>query len=168
MAVRIRKDGRILCAAMHPPEPGDIYLPDGLHDRLSAELAAFVTEPMHCDGGRGGHAHHGEWWWRDRIPADVEADSFYVERDLAKRRAFGALAQTTSARRFVLGLDVVALGAVIVVVVHLGSRLRGMKRRYLRHCSPPLADNGQRAYIGTHGVVDLGAGVVRKMLKKQG
>lgn len=77
MAIRIRESGAILCAAMHPAEPGDTYLPDGLHERLSAELAALVTEPMHCNGGRGGHATHGEWWWRDRIPADAEVDPFY-------------------------------------------------------------------------------------------
>jgi hypothetical protein len=153
---------------MHPAEPGDTYLHDALHERLASGAGALVTEPMHCDGGRGGHAHHGEWWWRDRVPADVEVDSFYMKRALAKRRAFGALPQSSRARGFVLGLDVVALGALIVVVVHLGSGLRGLKRRYLRHCSPPLADNGQRAYIGTDGVVDLGAGVVRKVLKKQG
>lgn len=85
MAIRIRESGAILCAAMHPAEPGDIYLPDGLHERLSAELAALVTEPMLCNGGRGGHATHGEWWWRDRIPADAEVDPFYLRRGPARR-----------------------------------------------------------------------------------
>jgi hypothetical protein len=79
---------------------------------------------MHCGGGRGGHANHGEWWWRDRVPADVEVDPFYLERDLAKRRAFRALPQIARALGKVLRLDVVALGALIIVVVHLGSRLR--------------------------------------------
>lgn len=71
MAVRIRRDGRVLCAAMHPAEPGDTYLDDGLHYKLSVELGALVTEPMDSDVGRGGHAAHGEWWWRDEVPADV-------------------------------------------------------------------------------------------------
>lgn len=80
MAIRIRKSGQILCAAMHPARPGDTYLNDGLHERLASGTGALVTEPMHCDGGRGGHATHGEWWWRDRIPADVEADPYFVDR----------------------------------------------------------------------------------------
>jgi hypothetical protein len=71
MALRVRSDGRILCAAMHPAEDGDTYLHDGLHYKLSAELGALVTEPMHADAGRGGHARHGEWWWRDEVPDDV-------------------------------------------------------------------------------------------------
>jgi hypothetical protein len=80
MAVRIRKNGQILCAAMHAAEPGDTYVDDVLHERLASGTGALVTEPMHCDGGRRGHAHHGEWWWRDRVPADVEADPYFVNR----------------------------------------------------------------------------------------
>lgn len=80
MAVRIRESGQILCAAMHPAEPGDTYLDDALHERLASGTGAIVTEPMHCKGGRGGHANHGEWWWRDRIPTDVEADPYFLGR----------------------------------------------------------------------------------------
>jgi hypothetical protein len=80
LAVRIRQNGQILCAAMHPAEPGDTYLDDVLHERLAGGTGALVTEPMHCDRGRGGHANHGEWWWRDRIPADVEADPYFLSR----------------------------------------------------------------------------------------
>jgi len=80
LAVRIRMDGQILCAALHPAEPGDTYVPDGLHEQLSSELKVLVTEPMRCKGGRGGHAMHGEWWWRDRIPAEAEVDPFYLGR----------------------------------------------------------------------------------------
>jgi hypothetical protein len=80
LAVRIRESGQILCAAMHPAEPGDTYVDDVLHERLASGTGALVTEPMHCDGGRGGHANHGEWWWRDQIPADVEADPFFLQR----------------------------------------------------------------------------------------
>lgn len=78
MAVRGRRDGRVLCAAMHPPEPGDTYLDDGLAYRLSVELRVLVTEPMELVGGRGGHAVHGEWWWANDVPADVEVDPFYA------------------------------------------------------------------------------------------
>ena len=34
MALRIRKDGRVLCAAHNPPEPGDLYLDDYIHEYL--------------------------------------------------------------------------------------------------------------------------------------
>ena len=71
MAVRIRENGRILCAAMHPEEPGDTYLHDGLHYKLSVELRALVTEPHER------HRVHGEWWWRDGVPWYVEIDAFY-------------------------------------------------------------------------------------------
>lgn len=75
MAVRIRRDGRILCAAMHPAEPGDTYLHDAILSHLS-HAAILVTEPMECDGGRGGHAKHGEWWWRTDVPDDVVIEVF--------------------------------------------------------------------------------------------
>lgn len=57
MAVRVRRNGRVLCAATHPSERGDTYLDDGLHYRLSV----------------------GEWWWANEIPADVEPDQFYLD-----------------------------------------------------------------------------------------
>ena len=78
MAKRIRADGRILCAAMHPAEDGDTYIDDGLSYRLSVDLRVLVTEPMHLPDGvvRGGHATHGEWWWRNEVPADAVIESF--------------------------------------------------------------------------------------------
>lgn len=71
MALRIRADGRILCAAMHPKEPGDTYIHDGISYRLTVELGAIVTEPMVSEVGRGGHARHGEWWPINAVPPDV-------------------------------------------------------------------------------------------------
>jgi hypothetical protein len=71
MAVRIRQDGRILCAAKHPELPGDSYLDDELHYKLSTKAGVLVTEPMECDSGRGGHSKHGEWWWSHNVPEDV-------------------------------------------------------------------------------------------------
>lgn len=80
MAVRIREGGRIFCAASHPALPGDTYINDHLHYRLSADLGVLVTEPMDADPanpGRGGHGQHGEWWWSDRVPEDVVLAGFY-------------------------------------------------------------------------------------------
>lgn len=82
MAIRIRKDGRILCAAMHPAEPGDVYLDDQTHYVLSTETGIVVTEAMFDPAGRGGHAAHGEWWWRDAVPDDVA-----IEDTLAGKRS---------------------------------------------------------------------------------
>jgi hypothetical protein len=71
MALRIREDGRILCAAMHPEELGDTYLHDGISYRLTVLYEVIVTEAMEQKTGRGGHAKHGQWWWRDEVPEDV-------------------------------------------------------------------------------------------------
>jgi hypothetical protein len=72
MAVRIRKDGHIVCAAMHPPMPGDTYIDDGLHYLLSAEKKLLVTEPMEQ------HRVRGEWWWAGNVPDDVRVEEFYT------------------------------------------------------------------------------------------
>lgn len=71
MAVRIRRDGRVLCAAMHPEEDGDIYINDALHYYLSVEVRVLVTEPHER------HQRRGEWWWVGYEPQGVMIDSFY-------------------------------------------------------------------------------------------
>ena len=73
MAIRIRNDGRVLCAALHGQEPGDLYLDDGIHYRLSVELKVLVTTPFES------HMQHGQWWWANQVPLDVEIDQFYLE-----------------------------------------------------------------------------------------
>lgn len=74
MALRIRKNGRIMCAAIHPEEPGDTYLDDGIHYQLSAERKLLVSEPMEQ------HKKSGEWWWRGNIPENVVIDNYYLEK----------------------------------------------------------------------------------------
>lgn len=71
MALRIRKDGRVLCAAMHAEEEGDTYIDDGLHYELSVVKKILVTEPHEK------HSIHGQWWWSGNIPENVEIDDFY-------------------------------------------------------------------------------------------
>jgi len=71
MSLRVRRDGRILCAAMHPAEPGDLYVDDRAHYWLSVERGYINTEAMFDPAGRGGHAVHGEWWWSWAVPDDV-------------------------------------------------------------------------------------------------
>lgn len=73
MAVRIRLSGEVVCAAMHPSEPGDVYVDDRVHYELSAVSKLLVTEPWH-----GGHAARGLWWWRGEVPEGVVVDEFYL------------------------------------------------------------------------------------------
>ena len=71
MAVRIRESGVIVCAAMHPEMPGDTYIDDGLHYRLSVEYRVLVSEPMES------HRNDGLWWWRNEVPPGRMIDPFY-------------------------------------------------------------------------------------------
>lgn len=71
MALRIRSDGQVLCAAIHPEEPGDAYLDDGVHYALAVTYRVLVTEPMPA------HARHGQWWWKGQEPEDAKIDPFY-------------------------------------------------------------------------------------------
>jgi hypothetical protein len=74
VSLRLRDDGRVLCAAMHPAEIDDRYVDDGGHYLLSVELGVLVTEPMLPnpeDPGLGGHGAHGEWWWRGHEPDEA-------------------------------------------------------------------------------------------------
>ena len=68
MAVRIRRDGRIYCAALRPAEPGDTYIDDELHYQLSVIKRVLVTEP--CDK----HMKNAEWWWVGNVPDGVEIE----------------------------------------------------------------------------------------------
>ena len=70
MALRIRKDGRIFCAAMRPEEPGDTYIDDGLHYELSVIHKVLVSEPMEQ------HTISAEWWWRGNIPDGIVIDDW--------------------------------------------------------------------------------------------
>lgn len=72
MALRIRKDGRIMCAAMHPKMEGDTYIPDGLHYQMSVINKVIGTE---CHEN---HSINGEWWWVGNIPNGIVIDNFYL------------------------------------------------------------------------------------------
>lgn len=63
MSLRVRKNGKILCAAMNPERKGDLYINDGLHYFLSVEKKVLVTEPMKLH-----KKHKGEWWFINDIP----------------------------------------------------------------------------------------------------
>ena len=71
MALRIRKNGVILCAAMHKEEDGDVYINDGVHYYLSVIQKIIVTESIEQ------HKTRGEWWWKWNVPKDVKIDPYY-------------------------------------------------------------------------------------------
>lgn len=71
MAVRVRQDGSIFCAATHPEIKGDIYIDDALHYLLSVEAKVLVTEAHEQ------HKINGEWWWLNSVPKNVKIDNFY-------------------------------------------------------------------------------------------
>ena len=71
MAVRIRENGRIFCAAMSSPESGDTYIGDDLHYTLSVRHKVLVTQRFEE------HRQSGEWWWKGSVPQGVEIDEFY-------------------------------------------------------------------------------------------
>ena len=73
MALRIRKDGRILCAAIHLQEDEDIYINDALHYQLSVIHKILVTEYIES------HKLRGEWWVKNQVPKGIKIDKFYLE-----------------------------------------------------------------------------------------
>lgn len=111
MAVRIRKDGRVLCAAMHVAEEGDRYIDDGLHYLLSVELGVLVTDSFHLHEDPEAHEGdteltradmldgHGEWWWVHETPPDFEGEW------LPGSYAFTLLLASANAREFANAFD---------------------------------------------------------------
>lgn len=73
MAVRLRLSGDIVCAAMHPEEPGDQYIDDQKAYELSVEHKLLVTEAWDA-----GHSKRGLWWWRNEVPPGVTIEPFYI------------------------------------------------------------------------------------------
>lgn len=63
MAIRIRKDGTMWCAAHTESMEGDTYIDDGLHYQLSVELGLIVALPM------PEHTIYPRWWWTGSAPA---------------------------------------------------------------------------------------------------
>lgn len=72
MALRIRLDGKIVCASINDEEKGDVYIDDDLHYEMSVVKKIIVTSPdlHHMSNG-------GEWWWKGREPKGIEIDNFY-------------------------------------------------------------------------------------------
>lgn len=60
MALRIRSNGKILCAALHKEQKGDTYIPDSLSEIMSG---ATGLKPVIVTNKEPNHSTHGEWWW---------------------------------------------------------------------------------------------------------
>lgn len=59
MAIRWRKDGQLICAAMSEAEEGDTYIGDGLSYKLTVEYKVIVADPD--------HKANGLWYWKDIV-----------------------------------------------------------------------------------------------------
>ena len=51
MAVRIREDGSIVCAAKSEPEEGDTYIDDSLHYRLAVLEKVLIPDKNESENG---------------------------------------------------------------------------------------------------------------------
>ena len=51
MAIRWRRDGRLVCAAMSEAEEGDVYIDDNLHSKLSVITRSIVADVDHKENG---------------------------------------------------------------------------------------------------------------------
>ena len=63
MAIRWRKDGSLICAAMSEPEEGDTYIDDRLHHQLAAITFSIIPD--------ANHETNGLWHWSPSIPFQV-------------------------------------------------------------------------------------------------
>ena len=79
MAIRWRKDGTLICAAMSAPEEGDTYIDDGMHYRLSVEEERIVADKD--------HKLNGLWHWATdgvskyiAVWTEVEDNGWHLER----------------------------------------------------------------------------------------
>lgn len=70
MSLRVRKNGDIVCAALHEARDGDTYIPDNISSVLSGatgEEPLIVTDPEPI------HSTHGRWWWAGQIkPVSIQ------------------------------------------------------------------------------------------------
>ena len=65
MAVRIRRDGTIICAAESEPEESDCYIDDPTHYRLHAEMKVLCyigNNLWEFDNMKNGEIRYNELW----------------------------------------------------------------------------------------------------------
>ena len=84
MAIRVRKDGTMWCAAHTAEQSGDTYIDDGLHYQMSVVHGAIVALPMPA------HLDNPQWWWADNAPEGC--DISFVELRAARQSSGEAVA----------------------------------------------------------------------------
>lgn len=74
MALRVRRNGSLICAALNPKKEGDVYIDDAVHSLLCRKkLIVTYPEPSHTATG-------GVWWWKGEEPFKDRIDPFwYIE-----------------------------------------------------------------------------------------
>lgn len=72
MAIRVREDGTMWCAALTEPEPGDTYIDDTLHHLLHTVHRVIVAWP------EPRHSREPQWWWIGSAPSEVLAGYAWV------------------------------------------------------------------------------------------
>lgn len=65
MAIRVRKDGTMWCAAHTDSQPGDTYIDDTLHYEMSVVHSVIVAYPMPR------HIEEPQWFWTATAPEDA-------------------------------------------------------------------------------------------------
>jgi len=66
MAIRVRKDGTMWCAAHTEAMPGDTYIDDGLHYEMSVVRGVIVSLPI------PEHEKNPQWWWAGNAPEGAD------------------------------------------------------------------------------------------------
>jgi len=75
MAIRVRKDGTMWCAAHTEAMEGDTYINDGLHYEMSVTHGVIVCLPL------PEHEKNPQWWWASQAPKGADM-LFAYNRDL--------------------------------------------------------------------------------------
>lgn len=60
MAIRVRKDGTMVCAALTESKDGDTYIDDALHHIMHQEYKVIYSKPM------PEHLSDPRWFWTER------------------------------------------------------------------------------------------------------
>lgn len=62
VAIRVRKNGEMICASLSKPKTGDTYIDDTLHYQMSVEYGVICALPM------PEHEKNPKWWWSNNSP----------------------------------------------------------------------------------------------------
>lgn len=73
MALRIKKDKSIVCAAISKEQKEDIYIDDTIHQALcNRKLIVAEPEPQHSNNG-------GLWWLKGCEPKNINIENYWYE-----------------------------------------------------------------------------------------